>query len=118
MIASLSLILLCQLVGETFVRALHLPMLTALAVGSMVAIVSVVALSQAAGLPRAVIAFQVDAVAGGVFRYSHGPQRARDLAACAAGDQASAALAKESTALRGCSAGLFCRHGGWKKYLL
>jgi holin-like protein len=26
MIASLSLILLCQLVGETFVRALHLPM--------------------------------------------------------------------------------------------
>jgi predicted murein hydrolase (TIGR00659 family) len=37
------------------VVAAILPMLTALAVGSMVAIVSVVALSQAAGLPRAVI---------------------------------------------------------------
>jgi putative effector of murein hydrolase len=37
------------------VVAAILPMLTALAVGSMVAIVSVVALSEAAGLPRAVI---------------------------------------------------------------
>jgi len=79
MIASLSLILLCQLAGEVIVRgfgmpmpgpvlglvplyenrkvvaAAILPMLAALAVGSVTAVVSVVLLAEAAGLPRAVV---------------------------------------------------------------